>query len=283
MTASVAVTRDDAPDLIIHHLGGSGDQPLLISHATGFHGRCYEEMASLLSDRWSVWALDYRGHGLTRATDQPLVNWQPFAQDALAAARHLAPDGGLVAFGHSMGGAAVLMAHLIDPTAFRRLVAFEPIAPPPTEGMNPDDLPIVQGAMRRRPSFESIEAALENYSAKRPMMAFTRRSLEAYVRHGMEETSDRGAVLRCVPTFEASVFRSAHTNHLWEKLPEIDLSTAVIAGVVETHQPSAFAAAVADRLPNGTLYSRPDLDHFGPFVEPAACSALVDDILSAGS
>ena len=282
MTESVAVTRDDAPDLILHHLGGRGEQPQLISHATGFHGRCYEEMASHLSDRWSVWALDYRGHGMSRATDEPLADWQPFARDALTAARHIAPDGGLVAFGHSMGGAAVLMAHLIDPAAFSQLVAFEPIAPPPTEGMNPDDLPIAQGAMRRRPSFDSIEAAIENYSAKRPMMAFTPRSLEAYVRHGMEETSDRGAVLRCVPTFEASVFRSAHTNHLWEKLPDINLPTTVISGVVETLQPSAFAAAVAERLPNGTLRLRPDLDHFGPFVEPESCAVLVDDILSDG-
>ena len=61
----VSLTRPDGSPLILHHLGGSGEEPLFISHATGFHGRCYLEMAAHLSSRWSVWAVDYSGHGET--------------------------------------------------------------------------------------------------------------------------------------------------------------------------------------------------------------------------
>ena len=279
MTHTRVIERKSGRTLALHHLAGVGDQPLLISHATGFHGRCYTEMAEHLSERWSIWALDYSGHGLSPAPDAPLADWHPFADDVLSVAATIAPSGGLRVFGHSMGGAAVLLASLLEPTAFSRLVAFEPIAPPPTPGLDPDDLPIVKGAVRRRPGFESIEAAITNYSGKFPMSAFTPRCLDDYVRFGMEESTN-GATLRCVPSFEASVFRGAHTNALWDRLGDIDLPTDVISGVVEDHQPSAFASAVADRLTHGRLHLHTEMDHFGPFVVPEHCARILDGLMA---
>lgn len=278
MTHTTVIERKSGRSLALHHLAGDGPEPLLISHATGFHGRCYAEMAEHLSNRWSVWALDYSGHGLSPMPNAPLVDWRPFANDVVSVAERIAPDGGLRVFGHSMGGAAVLLASLSDHTAFSHLVAFEPIAPPPTPGLDPDDLPIVKGAVRRRPGFESIQAALTNYSGKFPMSSFTPRCLDDYVRFGMDESAE-GALLRCVPSFEASVFRAAHTNDLWERLVDIELKTDVISGVVEEHQPSAFAAAVADRLPQGRLRLHPEMDHFGPFVVPEHCAQILDDLM----
>ena len=55
------IPSTDGVELRLHHLGGSGD-PLLICHATGFHGRAYAPMARLLSERHAVWAVDFRGH-----------------------------------------------------------------------------------------------------------------------------------------------------------------------------------------------------------------------------
>lgn len=279
MTDARLIERADGSQIALHHLAGDGPDPLLISHATGFHGRCYTELAEGLSSRWTVWALDYSGHGISPAPSSPLTDWSPFADDVLAVARTLAPEGGLAAFGHSMGGAAVLLAHLRDRSAFARLVAFEPIAPPPTPGIDPDELPIVKGAIRRRPGFESKIIARENYGSKPPLSTFTERCLSDYVEYGMHDTSQAGALLNCTPEFEASVFRGAHTNDLWDRLPTIHLRTDVIMGIAAEHQPSAFAPAVAQRLPNGSLHEHPEMDHFGPFVVPQACAALVEDLL----
>ena len=41
-------------------------------------------------------------------------------------------------FGHSMGGACLLMAAHRNPALFRRIVAFEPIVFPPTEYLADD-------------------------------------------------------------------------------------------------------------------------------------------------
>ena len=103
---------------------------MLLSHATGFHGYCYLPIADELSDEFTSFALDYRGHGDTARPDDWQVEWDRYGDDALAAARAVAPDGGLVGFGHSMGGAGLLMAAHREPGLFDTIVAFEPIVFP---------------------------------------------------------------------------------------------------------------------------------------------------------
>ncbi len=283
MNDRVTISRSDGSPLALHHLGGSGSEPLLISHATGFHGRCYLELAHHLSERWTIWALDYSGHGETPSARSSVETWECFADDAIAIARHLAPNGGLRAFGHSMGGAAVLMAHLRDSDAFSQLVAFEPIAPPPNDNFDVANLPIAVGAERRRPTFDSAQSAIDNYASKPPLGIFTPASLSDYVNYGIHQNDDGTVSLACTPTFEASVFRAAHRNQLWESLPNIDLRVDVVAGVVEEHQPSNFAEAVAMRLPNGSYHLNPSWNHFGPFVVPAEVARMVDELFDSPS
>lgn len=277
----VELERSDGGRLALHHLGGEGT-PLLISHATGFHAHCYLQMVANLAPGRSVWALDYRGHGRSPRPASDPADWTGFAHDAAAAARFVSPAGGLDVVGHSMGGAAVLLASLYDPGAFGRLVAFEPIAPPPVADLDVESLPIVQGAVRRRPGFDSLAAAIDNYSAKRPLGSFDPRVLRDYVEFGFEDAPEGGVVLRCRPDFEASVFRSAHTTDLWRRLPEIALATTVLAGVIEQHQPSSFAHLVAERIPSAAFVQTDDFDHFGPFTVPAVFAAYVDRLLPLG-
>ena len=152
----------DHVSVAVHEMGGSG-RPLLLSHATGFHGYCYLPMADHLADRFTSHALDYRGHGDTPRPDDWAVDWNKYGDDALAAARAIAPDGGLIGFGHSMGGAGLIMAAQREPELFDLIVAFEPIIFP-TDGdpAGSSPSPLVEGARRRRPSFDSFEDAIEN-------------------------------------------------------------------------------------------------------------------------
>lgn len=123
----------DHVSVAVHEFGGAG-RPLLLSHATGFHGYCYLPIADELSEEFTSYALDYRGHGDTARPDDHEVVWERYGDDALAVARAVAPDGGLVGFGHSMGGACLLMAAHRDPGLFDLIVAFEPIVFPPRPG-----------------------------------------------------------------------------------------------------------------------------------------------------
>jgi pimeloyl-ACP methyl ester carboxylesterase len=275
------VPSTDGVQIAVHDLGGNG-RPLLISHATGFHGHCYEPLAHALADRFHSIAFDYRGHGDTDLPDQP-IDWQRYGDDAEAMATWMVQQHGapIDAFGHSMGGACLLMAAHRQPQLFRRLVLFEPIVFPPegirpaAEGGNdPEQSPMVMGARRRRATFPSHQAAIDNFSAKPPLMGFTPEALRAYVVHGFAPDDD-GVHLKCRPDTEAATFATGSLHGTWDALPEIRTETLVVAGRIDEMQPSKIAAGVAERLPHGSYLQLDAVDHFGPMVRPLLVADLI--------
>ena len=221
MTVPPTVESSGGVQLAVHDLAPSSvaARVVLVSHATGFHGRCYLPMAHHLAadtdPRLHAVAFDYRGHGDTPRPDGP-VDWQRYGDDAEATAAWLAgaTGGPIDAFGHSMGGACLLIAAARRPELFRRLVVFEPITFPPQgigpgdgAGSDPDDNPMVQGARRRRAVFTDHRTAIDNYAAKPPLSVFTPESLEAYVVHGFGPDPE-GVRLKCSPDTEAATFAS---------------------------------------------------------------------------
>ena len=276
MTPASRVSSSDGVEIAVHDLGGSGPT-LLLSHATGFHGRCYLPVAHALSDRFHSIAFDYRGHGDTPRPDGPVV-WDRYGDDAEAMARSL--DGPIVAFGHSMGGACLLMAAHRDPSLFSRLVVFEPIVFPP-DGLRPGggDSPLVAGARRRRASFPSYEAAIEHYGRKPPLGAFTPEALDAYVRYGFAPGDDGEVHLKCAPETEAGTFETGGTHATWHDLPATTVPVLVVAGVVQEMQPSRIAAEIAEHLPNATYLEVPTFDHFAPMTHPAEIAEVIADFV----
>jgi len=287
------VPSTDGVELAVHALGSDGlasdgpvgptRPPLLISHATGFHGRCYQPMAASLADLADCVAFDYRGHG-----DTPLapgeIDWQGYGDDATAMATWLAERVGapIVAFGHSMGGACLLMAAHRNPALFRRIITFEPIVFPPisypaTNIADGETLesPMVAAARRRRTSFTSYEEAIANFASKPPLNAFTPAALDAYVRYGFALGSDGAVHLKCLPATEADTFATGGMHDTWTYLPEITTDVLVISGPKQAMSPSMIAESIAERLPNGSYLERSDLDHFGPMTHPSDVAAII--------
>jgi pimeloyl-ACP methyl ester carboxylesterase len=261
---------------------------VLMSHATGFHGRCYLPLAHALAERFHSVALDYRGHGDTPLPVDPaerFVDWQHYADDAQAVATSLrsAASSPIAGFGHSMGWACLLMAVHRDPSLFDRLVLFEPIVfPPAAPDAPPNENSLAGGARRRRSTFPSYEAAIANYAAKPPLNAFTPEALEAYVRFGFAQGPDGQVHLKCDPETEASTFEQSAFHPTWTFLDQITLPVMVIAGRLGEMQPSAMAAQIVERLPNATYLQRDDLDHFGPMTHPEVVAGLVADFVADG-
>ena len=284
----MTVASTDGVEIAVHDLGGNGPL-LLVSHATGFHGRCYEPFAHALADQRHCVAFDYRGHGDTDRPDGP-VDWARYGDDAVAMARWAVEQNGgapVDGFGHSMGGACLLMAAQREPHLFRRLVVFEPIVFPPggirpadEGGSNPEESPMVIGARRRRATFPSHQAAIDNFAAKPPLNGFTPEALRAYVVHGFAPDDD-GVHLKCRPDTEAETFATGHLHDTWEHLPAITTEVLVVCGAVQPMQPSTIAAGVAERLPNGRYLQLDQLDHFGPMVRPLLVADLVEQALRA--
>ncbi|HEY5662736.1 MAG TPA: alpha/beta hydrolase [Ilumatobacter sp.] len=278
------VESSDGVSVAVHEFADADPlPPLLIAHATGFHAHCYTPIARGLGSRYRCVGLDFRGHGETAPVPARTVDWAHFGDDALAVATAIAPGGGLVGFGHSMGGAALLMAAHRRPALFERLVLFEPIVHLPSPVRLTDDelrrIPIIAGALRRRTRFASFDEAYHNFRSKPPMSLMVDEVLRHYVDHGFRaivDEDDRPAVeLRCHPELEARIFMTGRDNGLWEVLGEVTTPTVVLGGHVEEAQPSAASRTIADRLPAGRYVLLDHQTHFGPFSHPDELVRLI--------
>ena len=276
MDSSWTVTSRDGSRIVVHELGGEGDV-LLIAHATGLCGRMYQLLADELADRFRVVALDFRGHGDSSVpTDADLdidLDWDRMAEDVLAVTEHL--GGATVhAFGHSMGGAALLIAESAKPSTFRTLFLFEPIVFPDeasTAGQN------VMGdaARRRRVTFDSRPEVLFRYASRRPFNQIQAGCLVEYVMHGFADQPEGGVRLKCPPEVEARVFENGR-NSKSSAVRGVKLPTVVAVGHDEPGpNPALFGPPLAEALAGGRLIRYEHLGHFGPLQDP---STIATDI-----
>lgn len=265
----------DGVEVAVHDLGGPDDASApvaLFAHATGFHGRVFEPMARRLADRIRCTALDLRGHGVARTPEGLTFDWHGFGADIVAVLdAGMLPRAPIVGVGHSMGGAALVLAAAARPEAFRGLWLFEPIVPPPGSLLSSDGPnPLADGAARRRPRFDSVEVAIANYASKPPLNALRPDALRAYVEGGFAPDGDGAIVLRCRPEWEAATFNMARSSGAWEALSSIDVPVVVVVGAEQPFAPSAFAPAIAADAPRGRVSAHPELGHFGPLEDPDA-------------
>ncbi len=270
-----SVASTDGVTLAVHELGGAG-RPTLLSHATGLHGAVWEPLARALDPGFECWAVDFRAHGASTVPPGSALPWSAMAEDVLAVVDDLdVAPGALLGIGHSMGGAALLLAEQARPGTFGGLWVFEPIVPP--AGALPSssgDNHMAESALRRRPRFPSTTDALANYASKPPFDVARADALHAYVRHGFVAGEDGAAHLACRPEDEAEVFRRAGDHRAYEHLDEVGCPVVVACGG-EPVGPAAFASAVAEALPHGRLEPHPHLSHFGPLEAPAELAVSI--------
>jgi pimeloyl-ACP methyl ester carboxylesterase len=283
MTAAPRSHAIDGPvgHLAVHDWGGEGP-PVLLAHATGFHGRIWAPVAArLVPAGRRVWSFDFRGHGNSDAP-APVAGaytWDGFAADAVAVADHLgvAGDPALLACGHSKGAAALFLGESGRPATFLRIWAYEPIVFPDPGAFPADEFPLAANARKRRNEWSSIEEACDAYAAKRPLNVMTPDSLRAYVEFGLRDRGDGVFELKCRPDIEASVFAMAPENGAWAALPEIESSALIACGEVSTDIGPRLAQRIVERLPHGTLEVWPGCGHFGPQQDPDRCATSILD------
>ena len=275
------VTTPDGNRVAVHELGGSGPI-LLLAHATGFHGHAWEPVARRLADHFHCIAFDERGHGDSDDAPGGNYDWHGFATDALAVIDALDLEDGLVAAGHSCGGALLLLAEQRRPGTFTRLWTYEPVMIP-AEGLPtlpvPGENPLAAGARRRRPVFESEEAAFANYAGKPPFNLLDPEALRAYVEHGFAEQPDGTVRLKCEPEHEARTYEMGMRHDAFDGLPKVECPVTVVCGAETDAFPEPVIRLVADRLPAGRTEVLPGLGHFGPLQDPGAVAASIEAAL----
>ena len=270
--------------LAVHDLG-DGRRPTLLCHATGFHGAVWEPFAGALGDGFDRWSLDFRAHGASAVPEGQALDWEGFGDDVLAVvdALGLLP-GEILGIGHSMGGAALLLAEQRRPGTFAGLWLYEPVTFPPefaaVAGGEPGPNRLAEGAARRRPTFPSRAAALENYAAKPPFAVLRADALHAYVRHGFvpddAPDAEPGSVrLACRPADESQIYRGGPAHGAFAHLGDV-ACPVVIAHGDDVDGPARIAPVVAAALPAGRIEDFGSLSHFGPLEAPGLTAGAAE-------
>lgn len=254
---------------------GNHEPPLLIAHATGFHGRCYGAIADHFPER-RVIALDLRGHG--RSEGSPIDHWRVMAEDVAGFCEQLRIRRA-VGVGHSMGAHVLLQCAADMPAYFSRLVLFDPVVMAPsfyTRDGAVSNTP--HPTIRRKRDFASPEAMMERFRTREPYALFDPRVFEDYCRHGLREREGGGYVLACSPEMEASVYSTSFTNSgILEAARSVGIPVTVVRAMQSdrTFIGSPTWPALASIMSNGTDLHRPDRTHFHPFEDPADAARII--------
>ena len=265
MEPSWTVTSSDGSHIAGYELGGSGDV-LLIAHATGLCGAMYQLLADELTDRFRVVAFDFRGHGDSSGAPGLDYSWERMAEDVAAVTAHIGSTS-IHGFGHSMGGAAVLLAERNAPSTFRSMYLFEPIIYSgefSREGQNE----MAIAARRRRAEFESRADVVYRYASRPPFNRVHAGFVASYVENGFVEQPGGRVRLKCLPEVEGEIFSYGGRVDLSAVQP-VTTHVAVAVGHDEPgSNPSRLGPPLADALQHGTLIRYDHIGHFGPFQDP---------------
>jgi pimeloyl-ACP methyl ester carboxylesterase len=188
----------------------SNKPPALLSHGTSFVAEVWDEVATALASRYTVYALDRRGHGASHKPAAGRYHFVDYARDVCAVIEALDLSD-VFGIGHSAGATDLLIAAKLLPRRFSRLFVMEPTVMDPRanrdcgKGLSDKGAANVQGVLRRQAEFDSTAAAFQRFRAAPAFAQWTERALWAYVHYGFEQLADGRVRLLCTPEIEAAI------------------------------------------------------------------------------
>ncbi len=280
MSSPIRCTAADGLVVAAYDFGGGGPDLLLV-HATGLCAAPFRPLTRSIVTDLHCWALDLRAHGRSERPVDGDLDWSGFTLDVLAAVDRLGLDRP-AGFGHSCGGAALLLAEQARPGTFRALYLYEPVVfPGDPPAIPPGENPMSAAASRRRETFPSADDAFVTFASKPPFDVLDPEALRFYVEEGFEiipgdEGGDGSAIrLRCRREDEAETFRRAASNGAFANLSRVRCPVTLAYGGATDANGRAFIEAVESGLPDAVVDRFPGLGHFGPLEQPGAVAGAV--------
>ncbi|MGH7916705.1 MAG: alpha/beta fold hydrolase, partial [Candidatus Binataceae bacterium] len=268
----------DLPGLRLHFLdwGGEG-APIIILHATGFLGRIYQSIARALAPIGHVYTLDQRGHGDSTRPNPEIYGWELTVRDLedfiLAMGFRQ-----VRALGHSAGATAVGALASRRPDLIARGVLVEPVifeAGDRSVSGRPDEL--YERTLRRKRSFDSVEAMFGNFAGKPPYDTWRSDILRDYCEYGTRPDADGKRVLKCLPETEAAIYGSARNFDGLGYLLRCAVPMLVIFGAATNTEGVTLADQI--RAPHRRVVIVPGTSHFMPMERPDIVARMAFDFM----
>lgn len=267
---------------------GSGT-PVLLLHATGFHSRCWNQVASQLPGV-HLYAVDLRFHGGSGRAGE--VNWGVMARDVeqLLEALDLRQ---VIGVGHSIGGYLLARAAAAQLPRFKQLLLVDPVifAPETYSAKFSEPLtidPTANPVSRRKNRWQDAGEMYERFKARPPFDTWQDAVLRDYCEYALKEVPGETAFqLACDPLHEASIYLSQHGNDvIHQLLPGLTLPVTVLRAPPAADAMMDFAASptwpgLTAALPNGREFYFPAMTHFIPMEDPALVARFIREAVEA--
>ena len=252
---------------------------MVFCHATGFHGRCWDEVIRHLDPTVSATALDMRGHGRSEQTDPPM-HWRDFGLDTAALADELGWRGA-IGVGHSMGGYAVALAAALRPEAFRSLILLDPVIMVPESYSGPW-VP-EHFARKRRRDWESADEMYARYHGRGPFESWQDPVLRDYCNYALS-----GHTLACPTEVEGSIYENCTLPEaeIYAELERLTIPVLVIRSAIEfvlgftAMEASPTNPRLANLLAGGRDLHWRDVSHFIPMEVPQRVASEIKSAIA---
>lgn len=231
------------------------DPAILFAHATGFHGRAWDEIARCFPERRRI-AVEIRGHGRSGKPAPPYA-WRDFGRDIVAVAEALTIEGAL-GVAHSMGGHSTVCAAALRPRTYARLLLIDPtIFPQEAYGGAPPDASFIE---RRKNHFSSAQEMIDRFRDRLPFSRWHPHVLRDYCQWGLLPDGNRFA-LACPPDIEASVYHESKRaeSNIYPEIARIEQPVTLIRGG-RPRRPGVFDLSTSPTAENLATYFRNSTD-----------------------
>ena len=265
------VTNDD---VTLHYEDEGSGAPVLLIHGHTMDRRIWDPVVpGLRAKDLRVLRPDLRGHGLSTRPDFG-YHLSHHASDMAAVLDDAGIDSATVV-GYSIGGGVALEMALTLPDRLNGLVLMSPVMPErPFEDAFMDNLREVARITRS----EGIEAAMLGPWASNPLFEFS------FSKPGVRETAM--VITRDFPGAEYLATERDRVERQWtlpERLSEIGIPTAVVAGDRETPGFRAYAEEAAAGIPGARIEFFENCGHLLPLEEPERVARAIIEVVQLGS
>lgn len=270
--------------------GGTG-LPLHFLHANGYPPACYRPLIERLVERYHVFGMLLRPLW-PEADPRAIRDWKPFSSDLITYLTGV-EGGPVIGLGHSIGAMVTLRGALERPGLFRALILIEPVLLPPSRvlqlrvahalGIRLGGKRLVEGALRRRRHFDSLEQLFAGYRRREIFQHFGDAELRALVEGITRRSVDGGYELVYSPEWEARIYETAIWNDwsLWQGISKLKVPALFLRGADTDTFFVRTAEIIRQRNPAVRVATIPDSTHLVPMERPQAVFEAARDFLSS--
>jgi pimeloyl-ACP methyl ester carboxylesterase len=266
----------DVKGLKLHRLdwGGNG-AAIVIVHATGFLGWVYRPIAQALTMIGHAYGYDQAGHGDSEAPPFDQISWYRTAEE-LEAFLVRAGLQDVRAWGHSAGGTAIAAVADKRPDLISRAILVEPVIidfKDPRE--RPNDL--YERTLKRKPSFESVDAMHANFKSKPGYSAWRDDVLRDYCVHGTRPGLDATRILKCTPEIEARLYQTAREFDGLSRILNSKIPMLIVFGGKSDSPGIEFVDRIKQNAPWRSTMIVTNGGHLLPMEQPDALAEIALD------